>query len=276
MNRTDKVLRELQLTELEILKYVDGICRKYDLKYSLYAGTLLGAVRHKGFIPWDDDIDICMPRDDYNRFIELWPQVASDAYVMQNKDNTPDYTQNFTKIRKKDSEFYTVLDIGRNYNTGIFLDIFPVDRVSVNGVTKWWFYFKIMLLHLMTREFIPKKNGAAMKTVCNMILKLIPASKRAGLRKTLLKSLTKHNGDHTLPVAMLETTASMKQIFDSSLLDEYVELPFEDQTFCCFAKWEYFLTHKYGDYLQLPPESERVWKHRPLRVNFTGNSDNEG
>ena len=101
----DNQLRKLQLTQLGILKDVDSFCKKYGIRYSLYGGTLIGAVRHQGFIPWDDDLDICMARDDYNKFIELWESIKPNGYILQNKDNTPLFTQSFTKIRKEHTTF---------------------------------------------------------------------------------------------------------------------------------------------------------------------------
>ena len=100
------ILRRLQLTELEILKVVDKVCRDNKIDYSLYAGTLLGAVRHKGFIPWDDDLDICLTRENYNRFIKIWNANPPKGYILQNKENTPDFSQTFTKIRKDNTAFF--------------------------------------------------------------------------------------------------------------------------------------------------------------------------
>ena len=91
--------------QLDILNLIDQVCSKNDLQYSLYAGTLLGAVRHKGFIPWDDDLDICMPREDYEKFLKIWKDEDHPGYILQNKRNTPLFTQSFTKIRKDHTTF---------------------------------------------------------------------------------------------------------------------------------------------------------------------------
>ena len=97
----DTQLRRLQLMQLEILKVIDTICQKHQIAYSLYGGTLLGAIRHKGFIPWDDDLDICMSRTEYERFLRVWEEEKPQGYLIQNKENTPSFTQSFTKIRKE-------------------------------------------------------------------------------------------------------------------------------------------------------------------------------
>ena len=101
----DNTLRQLQLTQLSILKVIDKLCRKWEIRYSLYAGTLLGAVRHSGFIPWDDDLDICMAREEYDRFLAAWEKEPPEGYLLQNKKNTPAFTQSFTKIRKDHTAF---------------------------------------------------------------------------------------------------------------------------------------------------------------------------
>ena len=96
-------LRKLQLVQLDILNVIDDFCVKNNIKYSIAYGTILGAVRHGGFIPWDDDLDICMLREDYDKFIELWKD--SDEYILQNHNTDRDFTQSFTKIRKTNTSF---------------------------------------------------------------------------------------------------------------------------------------------------------------------------
>ena len=134
--KVDSKLEQLHKTQLEILHVVDDVCREEDIRYSLYAGTLLGAVRHHGFIPWDDDIDICMARSEYDRFIDLWEEKAPAGYILQNKQNSPGVAFSFTKIRKDHTAFVeTEWEIGR-YHNGIYLDIFPIDRIPDGSLRK--------------------------------------------------------------------------------------------------------------------------------------------
>ena len=131
MNKSEnEILHQLWSIELEILDVIDQICVAHNLRYSPIYGTLLGAVRHKGFIPWDDDIDLMMPRDDYEAFLALWQQEAPKGYILQNTRNSPDFSQNFTKIRKDHTAFIQTEDErDKRYHKGIFVDIFPADRV---------------------------------------------------------------------------------------------------------------------------------------------------
>ena len=256
----DETLRRLQLEQLAMLKLLDRFCRRHQIHYSLYAGTLLGAVRHGGFIPWDDDLDVCMPRADYDRFLTLWDQ---EGYLLQNKDNTPAFTQSFTKLRKLGTTFLTPEDQGRGYHTGIFLDIFPVDRHPGGG----FFLPQVMLYQLLVREFVPPAQPLPIRLTAGALLKLIPAGRREALRRFLLGRITARR-DPKLSRVTIETLDAARQRYSPELMDRFVELPFEDGLFPCVADWDQLLRVKYGDYTQLPPPSERTWKHRPLVIDF--------
>lgn len=261
-------LRKLQLTQLEMLKIVDAICNEHGIKYSLYAGTLLGAVRHKGFIPWDDDLDICMARSEYNRFIEIWMATNHSGYVLQNKENTQGFTQSFTKIRKEHTTFLECDSERGKYHTGIFIDIFPLDRVPEGRISRALYKLNCMLYQLYTREFVPSTAGIITKAVSHVCLVCIPASKRLAVRKRLLKHITRYDNDKALNTIAIETMASLKICFPSNMLDEYTTLQFEDGKFMCFADWDEHLKRKFGNYLEFPPEAEQMWKHHPIILDF--------
>ena len=264
-------LRRLQLTQLEILEVIDAFCISHGLKYSLYAGTLLGAVRHQGFIPWDDDLDICMSREDYDRFVELWPKDGLNGYILQNKENAPRFSQSFSKIRKDHTTHLQREDMPGAYHTGIFVDVFPIDRIPSPGIAAYLYKWYCMCYQLYTREFVPAKSNGVVRLVSSVLLKLIPERKRPAVRKWLLKRITRYNNQRELNTAAIETMASLRIRYPSDMLDNYVELPFEGKTFMCFADWDEHLKCKFGDYMSLPPESERVWKHHPIIIDFEKN-----
>lgn len=270
-NMDNSVLKKLQLTQLETLKVIDQVCRQYRIRYSLYAGTLLGAARHGGFIPWDDDLDICMPRDDYNRFLALWPETGPEGYILQNKDNTPDFTQSFTKIRKDHTTFLQSKKECGKYHTGIFVDIFPIDRLPNNKLSRYGFYWDCVRYQLFTREFVPPKSGRIVKMVSAVLLISVPKKRRAVMRKRLLKRIIRYSSDTTLNAVAIETINSMRVNFPPDLLDNYTEIKFEDGEFMCFADLDELLKRMYGDYMQLPPEKDRVWKHHPILIDFEHN-----
>lgn len=120
-------MRMLQLTELEILTEFARICDMHGLRYYLVGGTLLGAVRHGGFIPWDDDIDVAMPREDYDRFAQLAPRELAEEYFYQCPDTDPNYYLSYAKIRKNGTEVYEERFKNSRFHKGVFVDIFPLD-----------------------------------------------------------------------------------------------------------------------------------------------------
>ena len=264
-------LRPLQLTMLEILKVFDQFCQAHDLKYSLYAGSLLGAVRHQAFIPWDDDLDVCMERSEYDRFVSLWEQNPPEGYCLQNKENTPAFWQSFSKIRKDHTTFLQEEREAGKYHTGIFLDVFPLDRMPDGKLNRAFFKWNCMEYQLLTREFVPQKASALIRLGSAVILFFTPKCFREKVRQATLQKITKFNNQRNLEVAAIETMASLRKPFAPNMLDEYVQLPFEDGTFMCFAGWDDHLRRKFGDYMQLPPEEERDWKHHPIVIDFEHN-----
>lgn len=265
------VLAKLHDTQVEILQVIDRICKEHNLRYSLYAGSLLGAVRHKDFIPWDDDLDICMPREDYNRFISIWQDTEHNGYILQNKESEPLFTQTFTKIRKDHTTFLQSMREAGAYHTGIFVDIFPVDRLPSGKLAQLFFYWHCMYYLLLTREFVPPLAGKFTQIVSTFLLRLTPSRNRAARRKKLLQKITRYNKDSSLPAVTTETIGAVKQHHHSTMLDNYITLPFHRGAFSCFAGWDQHLHTKYGDYMQLPPEEERVWKHHPILIDFEHN-----
>lgn len=267
----EEKLRPLQLTMLGILKVFDKFCREHDLKYSLYAGSLLGAVRHKGFIPWDDDLDVCMERSEYDRFVALWEQLPPEGYILQNKENTPAYWQSFSKIRKDHTTFLQEeREVGK-YHTGIFLDIFPLDRIPDDKLNRAFYKWHCMKYQLLTREFVPPKAGTLVRLGSSVILACIPKSRREKVRQNTLKKVSRYNSQRDLEVAAIETMASLRKPFAPDMLDAYIYLPFEDGEFMCFAGWDDHLRRKFGDYMQLPPVEERAWRHHPIVIDFEHN-----
>ena len=267
----EKRLRRLQLTELEILKTVHAFCVQHGIRYSLYAGTLLGAVRHKGFIPWDDDIDICMARSEYDRFIALWEMEGPAGFILQNKENSSGVAFSFTKIRKDHTAFVeTAWEIGR-YHNGIFIDIFPLDRVPSSWFAKKLFYLRCMIYQLMIREYTPPRGNPAIRLASSIILSMIPADKRKSVAKNMLKGLTKYNDNPALSLVSIATTHGVKVEYASTSFCNFVDLEFEGTVFPAFSNWDMGLHAYFGDYMKMPPVNERVWTHHPLCISFSQN-----
>lgn len=267
----DDKLRMLQLTQLEMLKVFDSFCREHGLHYSLYAGTLLGAVRHKGFIPWDDDLDVCMARAEYDRFIGLWSENPCKGYILQNKENAPAFSQSFTKLRKDHTTFLQNGERTGVYHTGIFIDIFPIDRIPLGKISRWMFKWRCMKYQLLTREYVPPKSWFPIRFACAVILLCTPKQQRALARQNLLKKITQYDSNHALETVAIEVISTINCPLAADMLSDYTYLSFEGSNFMCFAGWNEYLRRKYGDYMQLPPEEDRVWKHHPIMIDFEHN-----
>ena len=267
----DIVLRKVQLTELEILNTINEFCKRHGIKYSLYSGTVIGAVRHQGFIPWDDDVDICMSRDNYNKFIKTWEQNPPKGYILQNKENSPNFPSSFTKIRKDNTTFlHDEIDRGK-FHTGIFVDIFPIDRVPKRILPKLKFYWDYMQYHLLTREYIPSDADILTKIIAKVVLKLNRPKNRPQKREQLLSCVTKYNQNPQLDMVGAEVISTMRINLPKDLMDSFTYLKFEDGEYMCFQKWDDYLRRTYGDYMQLPPEDERKWTHHPIIIDFEHN-----
>lgn len=130
------VLQDLHKVEIEILDEIDRICRKNNINYCLVGGTLLGAVRHGGFIPWDDDLDVAMPRNDYEKFIDVCKNELSDDFYLHSIETDKTYWLPFIKIRKKYTIFEEKNIAGLGCKTGIYVDIFPLDDAIVIDSSK--------------------------------------------------------------------------------------------------------------------------------------------
>lgn len=270
----DKKLRQLQLTELEILKEIDRFCKNNNIAYSLYAGTLIGAVRHKGFIPWDDDLDICMSRAEYNRFLDLWEKNPPKGYVLQNKDNSPSFSQSFSKVRKDHTTFLQQGETPGDYHTGIFVDVFPIDRIPKGWFARQIFIWRCMRYQLYTREYAPSDNGKIIKLISEILLKTNSSKTRAKKRNKLLSKVTKYNSDSQLSTVAIETNCTLRVPLPPTLMDEFVSLEFEGCRFQCMKSWDECLRIKYSDYMQLPPVEEQTWKHHPQIIDFENNYEN--
>ena len=253
---------------LEMLVIVDEICRKNNIPYSLYGGTLLGAVRHQGFIPWDDDLDICLSRNNYNRLLSILEKELPDGYILQNKENTPASSNSFSKIRKLHTTFLEHKeDIGR-FHTGIFIDIFPVDRAPNGRIPRFFFNWKCMQYFLYTREYAPPKAGLVVKTGCNLLLFFVKGKQREKQREKCLQYIMKKDDDPSCHPVGMGTLWAATRYLPCDILDNYEERCFEGKHFFCVAKAEDYLTTLYGDYMKLPPVEEQTWTHHPIILNF--------
>ena len=257
--------------EQEILDVVHKVCVDNGLKYSLFYGSLLGAVRHGGFIPWDDDIDIIMPREDYDKLLKIWKSQVSDDYILQDPYSFPALVNNFTKIRKNNTTFLQ-FDIERQlaYHKGIFIDIFPMDRLA-EGKFQRKIQRMFCFLSLIYNRGHVSVSGGIKGLAEKLLLTIVPKSKYHKIQCWAEKRAIKWNNDKSLKWFGFSTVRAMRHHYNPDIFDELIEVEFQNKKYNAIKEYHQALEVVYGDYMQLPPEEQRVWTHHPLVVDFEHN-----
>ena len=265
-------LKKLQGTELSILCSIDDYCRKYGINYSLYAGTALGAVRHGGFIPWDDDIDLAMTRTEFDRFCKTWMRHPVEGYHLESI-LTDDYCGTcHAKIRKDGTVFLSKGEEEKAGHHGIWVDVFPLDKVSVNPKIRSKKYRIGKEIILLTRANAGSKIDGLSKKIARGALRIIPRSIRMKKLFALHTWLLDHMEDGNelgYEWKSMSTMDNIKKLsFPPDLAFGYTTIEFEGRAFPVFEQYEEMLKYTFGDYMKLPPESDRVCKHNPVKVQF--------
>ncbi|MCR4864334.1 MAG: LicD family protein [Bacteroidales bacterium] len=250
---------ELKSLMLSILKDVDAFCRQNSIRYFLTYGTLLGAVRHKGYIPWDDDIDIHMPRPDYMRFMKEYSHNYYKAYCAE-------YTPGWDHYIAKVCDDRTIIDEGHGDRCGVYIDVFPLDGWPGDRIRNRIHYCKILLymklwssLHYTRQLKIVKSNSISknLKIVSSKILGLFCNSR--DVLNRLLKIKMRYPFNDSCWVGSLTCGEWSKMPRESC--DHLIEGDFEGYKFLMPEHFDEWLTTIYGNYMQLPPEEERVSNH---------------
>lgn len=254
----DKTLKHLQSLELMILKDFIKFCDENNLKYYVYGGSLIGAVRHNGFIPWDDDIDVIMFREDYEKFKKIFLSKPNEKYELLTHETNDDYFLLFSKIMLKGTKFEEWWVHQVSFSVGINIDIFVLDDVSDND-TKCFIQTKTCraLDRLLTLSSI-KLEGypIVVQTVSNLIHSILKLFKVKPIKiiNRCLKLLTKYeNTKRVCDICALHHP----QIYDRNDYGEGVEIKFEDTNVIAPINYHNILTQIYGDYMRLPPEEDR-------------------
>lgn len=251
-------LKEIQDTELNILVKVDSFCRKHNIKYSLYAGTMLGAVRHKGFIPWDDDIDICMDRENYEKFLKEFK--GDERYKLATYRN--DKKANRLFFSKVFDTFTIATEEGINSinGEGLWLDIFPFDYVPEDGkkrqriVKKFYLYSHTIAYR---QETVFNIKHALFRIL--FFWKTTDSMYKEFEKYCSLAKPTKCCTD--LTSMSLKDVKEGKKVFPVSYFSNIIPIEFEHHTFSCLANYDDMLTRIYGDYMKLPPIEKRQTHH---------------
>jgi len=260
METTQKQIQKLKTVELNILEEFIKVCDILNVKYYLLEGTLLGAVRHKGFIPWDDDIDVGMPRRDYDIFMEKAQALLPERYFVQNIISEEDYRANFAKIRDSETTFIETSVRYCRINHGVYIDIFPLDfcYTDPKKQKRQFLKDKILKYRIGIEFYLPNAKKTYKYKICSVGLKVLLPSLRNTLQKrdNMIKSLPESNVYANYCSAWYK-----KEVMPVEWFGEGVYLEFEGVKVRVPKEYDKWLTQVYGDYMKLPPEEKRVAHH---------------
>ncbi len=255
-------LAELKKIQLEILKDVHVYCIKKGINYSLGYGTLIGAIRHKGYIPWDDDIDIIMPRADYEKFIIEFNKENKKYKVIAPCILSMSYAPYANVINTE-----TILveeHISNDYEMGIKIDVFPIDNVPSNTIRRKILYAKVKLI----KELIIYKNNNLSslrhhwKKILSRVVKSVFSKVDLSLRLEELASAQNiKNLNSGIVNNIVWCACDEKGCFPKSALKEYINVSFENNEFKALFGYDDFLKAHYGDYMKLPPKEKQINHH---------------
>ncbi|ERK56237.1 LICD family protein [Gemella bergeri ATCC 700627] len=258
---------EVRTHQLAILDFIDDVCKKNNIKYFLSYGTLLGAIRHKGFIPWDDDIDISLYRADYERLIEAVDNEQHPRYKVLDYNHSDWYFHNFAAI----IDTSTIIEDNVKYkrhDTSIFIDIFPIDTFNdLSIVDKSYKYVALRQLCYIKKEratYNDNKMKDIARIICWYILRLFnPRFFYKKIDKLIKKSATK-NGKFEGGIGIGKD--GMKEIFPAGTLSDIIYTEFEDRQLPIPKNYDVFLSQLYGDYMTPPSLEMQEWYSHNIKA----------
>lgn len=252
-------LKQLQRIELEMLIEVDKICRKHHIQYSLDGGTLLGAVRHKGFIPWDDDIDVIMLRSEYFRFRKACKQdLDNTRFFLQDYLSDSNYRWGYAKLRRNNTKFMRQGQENLKQHSGVFIDIFVADNVPDEYLSRRIHHFVCFLIRKTLYSEVGKdiEKNFLLRNIYYLLSK-IPREKSFYLRNWLA-ARTNRKRTELISHYTLEYPRQCRYGLPRKCFDEMVELEFEGHQFYGFRDYDCYLSMHYGNYMKLPPEEKQI------------------
>lgn len=259
MEVTPEISKELKTVELEMLRQFIRVCEALGLRYYVTGGTLLGAVRHKGFIPWDDDIDVCMQREDYEIFLQKGQALLPPHLFLQTFVTDPEYPANFAKIRNSDTTFIETSVRNCKINHGVYIDIFPLDyypdkkwKACVLELKKLIYTGRIASVFYVTEKISFK--GRLLRIIARFV---VPTVKRAVYqREKLFRSC-----EMSKKIVNYCGAWGKKEIVPAEWCGNDCKLKFEDLLVNAPKQYDKWLTQLYGDYMQPPPLEKQKGHH---------------
>lgn len=271
MEYTKHELETLHRIHISMLKKIDEFCKENDIKYFLMYGTLIGAVRHKGFIPWDDDVDIGMLREDYNKFMKLAKNGFKGDLLIENYKMHKGYGHNFGKVVLKGTVWEEYFAEGLDCLNGIYIDVFPIDKTSNNKLLQmkqWIVCIVLVRMLLLNTKYHYRKRGIK-KILYSIGYKVSGLFSKEWLVTKLEKNATKYNNSNcNKRIPFQENYSMKKQLFDDDAFKEVIPCSFENIEVMIPKRYDEILSINYGDYMKLPPKEQQVAHHSIKTIDF--------
>lgn len=246
----------LHKIELEMLVEFNRICRKYNIKYSIDGGTLLGAVRHGGFIPWDDDADVIMNRREYEKFISVVDkEIDGEKFYFQDMNRTPGYRWGYGKMRRKGTEFIRYNQEYMPYDQGVFMDIFVCDNVPNNYLLRCLCNFHSFLYRKVFYSVVGIHSTKGIVRIIYTMLSMIPEEFLKHRYSKYIEFRNRRNGNWVKCLTF--PACNRKYGYKREWYEDTMEIKFEGVTLMACKKYDEYLRFLYGDYMQLPPIEKR-------------------
>ena len=252
----DSNRKKLWKIELDIFQEFDRICKKYSLNYFVLGGALIGAIRHKGFIPWDDDLDIGMMREDMIRFLKVAPRELAGKYYIHDGISDPDYYAPIVRIRDNNSTGICKIDLNRKSNNGIFIEIYPFDHVIDSKIKYNVQKFEIKCIHhILYLDCYGVKKNIKSTVSCNLSSLIVSLIGKKRLFDKMNKIAARYNTIQTEYVDEIVTGYNCRYKYTD--LVETIETDFEYTKVRIPKGYDSCLKITYGDYMKLPPVDKR-------------------
>ncbi len=250
---------ELRSHQIKVLNKVVDFCNERGLRYFLCGGTLLGAVRHKGYIPWDDDIDLMLPREDYDKLME---QFSIDGLTLFSGANSEDYFFPFAKVSDDETIMYELILLGKNKYYGVNIDLFPIDSFPNDLKEQKKFLKKIHLLRKLLRQKRVKRTGVFIDDTLRRIGSFLMKGYSAQTLSNLIsKYATKYNDQNTDYRGIVVWGYGSKEVCRKQVFEGDTKVEFEGREYNAPSGYKEYLTTVYGDYMQLPPIENQTRPH---------------
>lgn len=263
INTANYDIKTLQVRLVPMLECIDKVCREHHLRYYLWAGTMLGAVRHKGFIPWDDDMDICMPRPDYDLLLAHCHEWMPAPFEVVGPHNRSDYPYPFAKVEDSSTTVLERPDF--NFPEGIYVDIFPIDGIPSDKAvaTKHLKKYKFWRHLLFFRGRDPFKHGKGPRSWWPLLIHKMYSLQQ--LQDKVQRLMTQYKFDDCEQV--IDYDSVFRGIVAKKILGEPKEYEFEGKKFLGVSDAHQYLTEMYGDYMTPPPKEKQI-QHNFYYINL--------